>query len=144
MLSSSGPKGKLDFCGVRVVGWAIGEGVLLGTADVVGNTEDEGCEELYLGRWAGGSKDGPGDGMLVRVAARGMLPNWGEGFEVGGRDRDFDVRGTGLPSSSLLKDRLTGPFIATTLGWVMGRVCAGSGLNSCVYEFRGGGIIGAE
>ena len=103
--------------------------MLFGTAEIVGNTEDEGCEELYLGRCEGGSNDWTGDEMLATVVDRGLFPSWGEGFEVGGRDRDFDGRGTGLPSSSLLKDRLTGAFIATTLGWVMGIFCMTSGLG---------------
>ena len=67
--------------------------------------------------------------MLASVAARGLLPSWGEGFEVGGRDRDLEVRGTGLPSSSLLKERLRGAFMAMMLGWVMGIFCARSGLD---------------
>ena len=48
MLSSSGLKSKLDFWGVILSGWTIGDGVLFGIADKVGSTEAEGCEELYL------------------------------------------------------------------------------------------------
>lgn len=118
--------------------------MLFGTAEMVGSIEEEGCEELYLRRCGGGSKDWIGDEMLARVVAPGLFPSWGEGFEVGGRDRDFDVRGTGLPSSSLLKDRLTDAFMAITLGWVIGMFCATSGLDCCVYGVTGGGIIDAE
>ena len=48
MLSSSGLKGKLDFWGRILNGWAIGDEMLFGIADKVGSTEAEGCEELYL------------------------------------------------------------------------------------------------
>jgi hypothetical protein len=129
VLSSSGLKGKLGFCGVILSGWAIGDGVLFGIAGMAGRMEAEGCEDLYLGRCGGASKDWTGDGMLASVEARGLFPSWGEGYEVGGRDRDFEVRGTGLPSSSLLKERLRGAFIAMMLGWVMGMFCASSGLD---------------
>jgi hypothetical protein len=116
VLTSSGLKGKLGFCGVILGGWAIGDGVLFGIADMLGSAEAEGCEEVYLGRCGGASKDWTGDGTLASVEARGLFPSRGEGFEVGGRDRDFEVRGTGLPSSSLLKERLRGAFIAMMLG----------------------------
>jgi hypothetical protein len=75
VLSSSGLKGKLGFRGVILSGWAIGDGVLFGIADKVGSTEAGGCEELYLARCGGVSKDWTGDGTLVTVAARGLFPS---------------------------------------------------------------------
>ena len=42
-----------------------------------------------------------------------------EGVEVGGREREgFGLWGTGLPSSSLEKERLTGGFRADMVGFV--------------------------
>lgn len=86
------------------------------------DAEDDPCCVLSLGPCFGGFwRDGGGGEGIGAERDFCEFGRDGDGLEVGGREKaGFEVRGTGLLSSSLEKERLTGVFRVDMLRLVRG------------------------